>query len=396
MSLRRSYSTLLGVAAAFAAVSAPASAAIIKVDDNKVQCKTAQYTDIQSAIDAASNGDSIQVCAGTYPGQLEVDKSVKILSVTRRAAIITAPAQLSANQTVVNFKGPYPAGQSAQLSKFVVDAETLPEHGASCDGDIWGVRLVQGAKATINDNEIINARPSDDALLGCQYGIALAVGGYYDPDNDGVPSARTTGDGTLNNNDIHGYAKLGMYIDNDGTKAIAKGNHIAGDGCVAYVAQNGVQVSRGAKGTLQTNVIENNCYSEPEGVDDYYAAGILMYRAGAGSLIGGAKAQPDALGNTLNNNDYGLDIEDSQKSTYGHNHITGSSDPTGVGIFVGQFEGIAAELNKFFSNTSYGNDRYDCEDTTSGAATAGTGNTWQGNLGDTSSPSGICTPAPPA
>ena len=53
-------------ASALLAVAPAASAATRTVDDDKAQCPAAAYTSIQAAIDAASNGDVITVCPGTY------------------------------------------------------------------------------------------------------------------------------------------------------------------------------------------------------------------------------------------------------------------------------------------------------------------------------------------
>src|SRR3954471_10718417 len=55
------------VLAAFGVGSAAArSSAVRLVDDDKAQCPDAQYTTVQAAVDAASPGDTIKVCAGTY------------------------------------------------------------------------------------------------------------------------------------------------------------------------------------------------------------------------------------------------------------------------------------------------------------------------------------------
>jgi putative cell wall-binding protein len=43
----------------------PTADPVILVDDDKVQCPTAAFTTIQSAVNAASPGDTIRVCAGT-------------------------------------------------------------------------------------------------------------------------------------------------------------------------------------------------------------------------------------------------------------------------------------------------------------------------------------------
>lgn len=55
------------------------SGARLVVDDDRVQCKDAAFTTLVAAIAAASPGDTILVCPGTYAGAL-VDKSVRLYS----------------------------------------------------------------------------------------------------------------------------------------------------------------------------------------------------------------------------------------------------------------------------------------------------------------------------
>jgi parallel beta helix pectate lyase-like protein len=57
------------------AEASPASAATLVVDDDNVQCSTATYTTINSAIAAASTGDTIKVCPGTYNEMVNVNKN---------------------------------------------------------------------------------------------------------------------------------------------------------------------------------------------------------------------------------------------------------------------------------------------------------------------------------
>ena len=56
---------LLAIVAVFVAAPA-ASAATLTVDDDRAQCPGAAYTKVQSAIDAAYNGDTVAICPGTY------------------------------------------------------------------------------------------------------------------------------------------------------------------------------------------------------------------------------------------------------------------------------------------------------------------------------------------
>ena len=57
--------------------ASPASAATLKVDDDGAQCGATAYTTIQAAVDAASSGDRISICPGTYAEKVTVDKSLK-------------------------------------------------------------------------------------------------------------------------------------------------------------------------------------------------------------------------------------------------------------------------------------------------------------------------------
>jgi nitrous oxidase accessory protein NosD len=50
-----------------------ARAATLVVDDDGVECPAAGHATIQSAVDAASEGDTVEVCAGTYNETVAVD-----------------------------------------------------------------------------------------------------------------------------------------------------------------------------------------------------------------------------------------------------------------------------------------------------------------------------------
>lgn len=55
------------------------SAATLTVDDNGVECPAATFTTIQAAINAAAPTDTIQVCAGTYAEQININKPLTLL-----------------------------------------------------------------------------------------------------------------------------------------------------------------------------------------------------------------------------------------------------------------------------------------------------------------------------
>jgi hypothetical protein len=69
------------------AVPASAAPSTLVVDDN-LACPGATYSTISAAVTAASNGDTIQVCAGTYNEQVRVTKALSILGAGAATTII--------------------------------------------------------------------------------------------------------------------------------------------------------------------------------------------------------------------------------------------------------------------------------------------------------------------
>jgi hypothetical protein len=55
-----------------------ASAATLVVDDDATECPAAGYSTIQAAVDAATGGDTIQVCAGSYAELVTVNETVTL------------------------------------------------------------------------------------------------------------------------------------------------------------------------------------------------------------------------------------------------------------------------------------------------------------------------------
>src|SRR5215469_8624293 len=59
-------------------VSIAAWHAKLLVDDDKVECPTAEFKHIQEAVNAASPGDEIHVCKGIYVEQVKIGKALDI------------------------------------------------------------------------------------------------------------------------------------------------------------------------------------------------------------------------------------------------------------------------------------------------------------------------------
>lgn len=105
--------------------------------------------------------------------------------------------------------------------------------------------------------------------------------------------------GTISGNTVNQYQKGGIVADGDGTVVTVSHNIVTGLGAVDFIAQNGIQVSRGATGTVQLNTVSNNEYS---GANNASSGGILVF-GGCGNPV---SAHVEVGKNTLTNNDVGV------------------------------------------------------------------------------------------
>lgn len=157
-------SIVLVVSAVVAGVSLvgvePAGAATLQVDDDGAQCSTPHST-IQSAVTAASPGDTIEVCAGTYT----------------ESVVITDPLTIVANDTggavVLDGTGTTAAGFTVQASDTVIDGFQIQAFSNTNQAGITvtatGSQTVQnvtinGTQLDANDAGVVIA-PTDTARV---------------------------------------------------------------------------------------------------------------------------------------------------------------------------------------------------------------------------------------
>jgi len=181
-------------------------------------CATgATYTKIQDAlVDAASTGDTIEVCAGTFTEQLVVDKSVKLVGAGAGETTIAAPSTLTGLQNIVTISG---SGVSVELTGFTISG---PGPAGDCAGMLAGVFVRGGAHADIHDNTITEMR--NTPFDGCQKGFGVRVGICAACSSD-----PTSGTATITNNTITEFQKTGIVVDNaDSDAAIEPAQPAAG------------------------------------------------------------------------------------------------------------------------------------------------------------------------
>lgn len=132
-------------------------------------------------------------------------------------------------------------------------------HGAK----YFGV-VANGASVDVTDSEIFAI--GEAPLNGAQHGVAV----YY--------TNGATGD--IRGNHVHGYQKGGIVASLAGTHATVVGNTVQGEGPVGYIAQNGIQISFGATGTVTDNIVTGHFYTGP----GWSSTGILLFDVNASEV----------------------------------------------------------------------------------------------------------------
>jgi hypothetical protein len=155
------------------------------------------------------------------------------------------------------------------------------------DADVFGANYF----GIVNDGSDIDVKNSsvhnigEVPFNGTQHGVAIYfVGG---------------GTGSIHNNTVSLYQKGGIVVNGEGSSAKIHNNTVTGNGRVVYIAQNGIQVSRGATGDVSNNTVSGNAYTGPNGAS---SGGILIYGGCGDPLTTGV----DVKNNTLVNNDVGI------------------------------------------------------------------------------------------
>ncbi len=146
-----------------------------------------------------------------------------------------------------------------------------------------------GSNVTVTKTQIYDI--GENPLNGDQHGY-----GVYFTEDVGAT-------GTISSNLIWNYQKNGIVVRGIHSKATITKNTVIGQGPVTYIAQNGVEVGEGAKGSVTNNIVTGNAYS---GTGDATAAGVLVY---GGSCYGVALTIGIKItGNTVIGNDVGVSL----------------------------------------------------------------------------------------
>ena len=285
------------------------------------------FNNIQDAVNAAEWGGVVHVLAGTYPESVTISKNVHLIGAGMGAlsmgypvgpdSIIQAPPTLPAasqqGSAILIVKG----GDNVEITGFTV---TGPGP-TGCGSIRYGIFVRDGAHANIHDNLIQDIRDDVVPLSGCQNGVAIGVGRQ---------AWGLSGDAEIVNNTIVGHQKGGIVVDNAGSFAHIEGNTITGIGTTAIIAQNGIQVSRGATATVVGNTATGHSFHLDGNGSDWGSAGLLIGDFGFGPGTEVSFAGP----NTFSDNDVNVYSETTIAQSLGAVTLGGSSAPAGIGMDI--------------------------------------------------------------
>ena len=256
--------------------------------------KSVYYCSIQTAIDAASANDVIQVGAGTYSEQLTITKSLSLIGAGLATTKILAPAARTLNVTNSTTIWDYVVAAYATTGTINVKIE-----GLTIDAD--------GKNKTSGTARFAGLFLRDVSGTGSGFYSSKIMNFGADAYNWGiiVYGNSTT---TINGNDVAGYTTNGITANGDDGSAIDPNviisNNIVTGTSVCY---NAVQIGYGATGSISGNSIQDHTSTTGAGV------GILIWESNDVTINNS---------NSISNCWYGLDVVNSNGATISNNTLT--------------------------------------------------------------------------
>ncbi len=228
----------------------PARGARLVVDDDKVECPSAGFAHIQDAIEAASPGDEIHICKGSYVEQVKIGKP---LTIDADNGAILMPSAMQANTTSLFDAAPIATAllvagtNGVSISGLTVDGAN---NGISqCTPDLIGISF-QNASGALARMTVRNFKLAA-SLNGCQSGTGI----FVQSGNGGVSKVE------IDDCTVHDFQKNGITADEKGTTTVIRRNVVTGIGPATGAVQNGIQIGFGAAGSILENVVTNNVWA---------------------------------------------------------------------------------------------------------------------------------------
>lgn len=295
-----------------------------------------EFSAIQAAINAADEGDTINVAPGMYDEQVVIDKSLTL----QGAGDTTIIKPSSADKLTQVFDGLFWYG--------VPDKKNV--------AGIIVANVADGRSVTIKDLKVdesfVTTKPTGaDYLAGIFYRetggtvdtVTVAGTGAWSSIDRAYGMYLSAGTNTVTvevkNSTITNFDKNGIEAMGNKLTANIHHNTITGRGSISDEAQNGVNIGRNAIATVNYNAISNLAY-EPK---TSYATGILAWH-----YVSPTGVSFTANGNNITNCQVGVSFEGANGEAQGNTVAGGAVGLTGL---VAQYREAGTWTATFIGNT---------------------------------------------
>jgi len=357
-------------------------------------CGTPNVSTIQAAVTAAPPGSTVNVCPGTYPEQVTINKRLTLQGVTSgtlNQAVVTAPAG-GIVQNTVSLATAYPiaaqiyvhdTARAVTISNLTVDGSGNNGLTACGAPNLVGI-YYQDAQGTIQN--VVTRNQTSVPPNGCAQGTGMGI--FVQSGISLVTGGAGTSTVTVQNSSVHDFQKNGITGNEVGTKLTVSSNEVRGLGPTNGASENGIQLGFGATGRVGGNTVIDEIWAPDTSADSGDAAvGILIFDV----------ADATVANNHLGNTQFGIAVAGDTTGEADDATITGNTlDGTLIfdGINVCGSSGGTITGNVISGSTQSGiHLDGTCTGVTSGDTTA-TGNTineacagiLDGTAGNTTSP----------
>jgi len=363
------------VLASLAALAVPATAAARTwtVDDDLAQCPAAPFRTIQAAVDRASSGDLVRVCAGTYREQVVVSTPrLRLKSAPRLTATLAWPARrrfAGVTSSIVAVRA-----DRVRVEGFVVDGDDAP-----CAVEPGGIGGLGGGVGVIAGSRV---RVAFNRFSGFGYGGGCTDGAVV---VSGTPSVDV---------DRNAFHDNGMAVAADGGDLLFQRNLVAGVHDPGYEspspdAVDGLYLWTG-HGIIRNNRFVNTNQSLNLDTSGDPSSGYLVranrFERSRYAIVDQGVTPSHIVRNTIIDPFVGMELHNAG-ALVERNRIVRPVD-SGIALF-GVPSWVTPKPSVIRDNVVTGAVGLACFDDTTGPFTAGTSNRWARNVGWPSSP-GVC------
>jgi len=345
MNLKKTAASLAAVIFIMVVSAAAAAAATLTVGNATSGSCAHVFTTIQSAVTAASAGDTIQVCPGTYNELVAV---VKTLTIAGAKAGLDARTRATTNESIV---GTGDGAFQIQANKVVIDGFTI--QGVTNDPNVFptglgaGIWTNPGFSGTNGGHQIRNNIIQNNII-----GIEL--------DNDGTYQTRVERNLIQNNNASGPLGGTGIATDFGLSNAVIDNNKFVGhtdSGISEFSSTSGMTVSNNefagnaramglfavTSSSINGNTIHNS--SDPLGSDVRLYGGVSGLSVTCNLFTSGA-------GRAMRVDDAGFGGGPNSSITFNQNNISGYS--IGLEEDAGGYMGGSLDATKNWWGSSTG------------------------------------------